>query len=268
MAGTGKRVAGCERVFGILVAGLLAAAVLAICMVAPTEKTMGIAQRIVYVHVSVAWLSLLFFVLVAGTGLVYLARRDLAWDQWSAAGAELGWLASSLTLLTGSLWAHDAWGTWWTWDPRLTTAFILWAIYSGYLIVRASLEDPHRRARFGAVLAIMGILDVPPIVLATRWFRGIHPVSPAMEPLMRVALALSLVGFSALFALLLVRRRVQLRLESLVAWLEQRVVERREREMASQLAVPHFSPFPSSRLAPDVEPVRPAPAGDGGSRLR
>jgi len=153
---------------------------------------------------------------------MYLVRRDLAWDQWAQSAAEVGWLCCSLTLLTGSLWAHNAWGTWWTWDPRLTTAFILWALYSGYLIVRASLEDPHRRARLGAVLAIIGILDVPAVVLATRWLRGMHPATPGMEPSMYVVLLISLVGFSAFFALLLVQRRRQLRLEGLLASLEQR----------------------------------------------
>ncbi|MFH1918793.1 MAG: cytochrome c biogenesis protein CcsA, partial [Planctomycetota bacterium] len=210
------------NLFLLATAGLLSAAILAVCLLAPTEETMGHAQRIVYIHVPVAWFALVSFVVMAGAGALYLIRRNLAWDQWSQAAAELGWLSSSLTLLTGSLWAHEAWGTWWTWDPRLTTAFILWAIYSGYLIVRASLEDPHRRARLGAVLAIVGILDVPLVVLATRWFRGIHPVSPGMEPSMRVVLLVSLAGFSAFFALLLARRRVGLGLESRLASLELR----------------------------------------------
>ena len=125
----------------MLVALVVAGAILAICLVAPTEQTMGHAQRIVYVHVAVAWFGLAGLLLAAAAGLGYLVRRELAWDQWAQAGAELGWLCSSLTLITGSLWAHEAWGTWWTWDPRLTTAFILWAIYSAYLLVRGSLEE-------------------------------------------------------------------------------------------------------------------------------
>jgi heme exporter protein C len=184
---------------------------------------MGDAQRILYVHVSVAWFSLASFVLMAGAGLMYLLRRSLEWDHWSQSAAEVGWVCSGLTLATGSFWAHEAWGTWWTWDPRLTTAFILWAIYSGCLLVRAGVEDPHRRARLGAILAILGILDVPLVALATRWYRGIHPVAPPMETPMRIALFASLLGFSAFFTLLLVRRRVQLRLESRIASLEQSV---------------------------------------------
>ncbi len=165
----------------VVVAGFLAAAVLAACFLAPTESSMGHAQRIVYVHVPVAWLGLLGFLVMAGSGVAYLARRDLRWDHWFQAAGELGWLCTGLTLVTGSLWAHEAWGTWWEWDPRLTTAFILWAIYSGILMVRSGLEDPHRRARVGAVLAVLGGLDVPLVVMATRWFRGLHPVAPEMD---------------------------------------------------------------------------------------
>ncbi len=206
----------------LLVSGLVAAAILAIFLFAPTERTMGDAQRIVYIHVPVAWVGLLGLVVTAGTGLMYLLRRDLAWDQWSQAAAELGWLCCGLTLVTGSCWAHAAWKTWWTWDPRLTTAFILWTILSGYLIVRAQLDDPHRRARLAAVVAIVGVLDVPLVILAARWFRGMHPASPQMDPSMRAVLLLSVVGFSAVFAMLFVRRRTQLRLEGLLNVLQQR----------------------------------------------
>ena len=213
---------------GILVAALVSGAVLAIFLLAPTEQTMGHTQRIVYIHVSVAWFGLVAFLIMAGAGLGYLVRRDLWWDHWSAAAAEVGWLCTSLTLLTGSLWARAAWQTWWTWDPRLTTAFVLWTIYSGCLVVRASLEDPHRRARVGAVLAILGVLDIPLVMMAARWFRGMHPVAPNMEPTMRLVLMFTVIAFSTLFASILAtnlsllsRRRGQLRLENLLALAQQ-----------------------------------------------
>ncbi len=205
----------------LLSAGLVIPAVAVALRWAPMEVTMGEAQRVLYVHVSVAWLSLLGFVVMAATSLAYLIRRDLRWDHWSLAAAELGWLCCSLTLVTGSLWAKAAWDTWWTWDPRLTTSFILWTIYSGCLIVRGSLSDSHQRARVAAVLAIVGMIDVPFVIMATRWFRTIHPVSPEMEPPMRFALMLCVVGFTGLFATLLVRRRSQLQLENLLKVFEQ-----------------------------------------------
>jgi heme exporter protein C len=197
----------------VLIGSLFAASMIAI-QLAPTEQTMGQTQRVMYVHVAVAWFSLLAFVAMSGFSLAYLVRRNLAWDQWSLATCEVGWLCATLTLITGSLWAHAAWGTWWTWDPRLVTSFLLWALYSGHLILRSGIEDLHQRARFCAVFAIVGVVDVPLVVMATRWFRGMHPVSPDMEASMRFALLMSVLGISAVMTLLLVRRRQQLHLET------------------------------------------------------
>ena len=183
----------------ISAAVLLAAAAPAIALLAPTEVTMGDAQRIVYFHVPVAWLGLLGLLIMAGAGAMYLRRRNLWWDQCSQAAAELGWLYCGLTLVTGSLWARNAWGTWWTWDPRLTSAFVLWMIYSGCLLLRAQVDETHRRARLSAVLAILGALDIPLVVVAAHWFRGIHPPSVAMDPAMHAVLLWSTVGFTVLF---------------------------------------------------------------------
>jgi len=209
-------------VWSVLCFGFGAAPMAAIFLLAPREETMGDAQRILYVHVSVAWFGLLCFLIMAGTGVIYLLRRDLSWDHWSQSAAELGWLCTALTLITGSLWAHAAWNTWWTWDPRLATTFVLWAICSAYLIVRGSLEDPHRRARLSAVLAILGAVDLPLVIMATGWFRGIHPAAPDMEPPMRAVLLVSIGSFSVLFSILLKRRRAQLRLAAMLALREEK----------------------------------------------
>ncbi len=188
-----------------------AAVVSAVVWLAPTEATMGNVQRILYVHVPAAWLSLLGLLVMAAAGALYLRTRNKAWDQWSQAAAELGWLCCGLTLATGSLWAHAAWGTWWTWDPRLTATFILWMIYSGCLILRSQVDDPRRRARLSAVFALVGTLDVPLVIVAVRWFRGIHPPTVTMEPAMRMALGMSIAAFTVLFCVLLVWRRSRLR---------------------------------------------------------
>ncbi len=209
----------------MLLSLLLSAVVPAVALLAPTEVTMGDAQRIVYIHVPVAWLGLLGLLLMAGTGATYLATRNLSWDQWSQAAAELGWLCCGLTLATGSLWAHSAWGTWWTWDPRLTSAFILWMIYSACLVLRSQLDDPHQRSRLSAIFAILGALDIPLVIVAAHWFRGMHPAAAAMEPAMRAVLGCSLIGFTGLFLVLLLCRRWQLRLLADRELSEQRAIE-------------------------------------------
>jgi heme exporter protein C len=199
---------------------LLGPALWMIFCYAPAESTMGDVQRILYLHVPVAWSALAACLAMGGCGVAYLVRRDLRWDRWSQAAAEVGWLCSTLTLATGSLWAREAWGVWWTWEPRLTSSLVLWFIYMGFFVVRSSLEDPQRRARVGAVLALLGVVDVPLILLATRWFRGVHPVAPEMDPRMRITLLAAGVGFVAFFALIAVVRRQQLDLAEQCACLE------------------------------------------------
>jgi heme exporter protein C len=174
----------------LIVACFLLSSMLTI-LVAPTEITMGDVQRILYVHVAVAWCGLASAVFMALCAVIYLGRRQLKWDHWSQAAAEVGWICATLTLVTGSIWAHEAWGTWWTWDPRLTSSLVLWLVYSGILLIRASMEEPHRRARLAGVLALVAVSDVPLVIMATRWFRGVHPVAPEMDWRMRVVLIVS-----------------------------------------------------------------------------
>ncbi len=208
---------------GVAVACLVLVALWMIFFVAPTEATMGDVQRIVYLHVSVAWCALVGCLAMGFCGVVYLATRRLAWDQRSQAAGEIGWLATTLTLMSGSAWAHEAWGTWWTWEPRLTSCLVLWIMFAGLFLVRSSIEDPHRRARIGGVLALAAMADVPLVFMATRWFRGVHPVTPDMDPAMRVVLLTSVVCFSTLFAYLATARRRQLALAERVAELQMTV---------------------------------------------
>lgn len=204
----------------LLLLWMLAPALLMIFLYAPTESTMGEVQRVVYLHVSMAWCGLGGCLVMGACGIVYLFRRDLVWDHWSQAAAEVGWLCSTLTLATGSLWARQAWGVWWTWEPRLTSTLILWLIFMGYFVTRASLEEPQRRARISAMLALLGVADVPLIVVATRWFRGVHPVAPEMDPRMQLTLVVAGVSFFAFFAVLTFLRRQQLELSEQCACLE------------------------------------------------
>jgi heme exporter protein C len=209
-----------RKVAGLLVACLVLTSLGLIFFVAPTEATMGDVQRILYLHVSVAWCGLAGCVAMACCGGIYLVHRRLEWDFWSQAAGEVGWLCTTLTLVTGSAWAHEAWGTWWTWEPRLTSSLVLWIFFAGIFLVRTSMEDPHRRGRISAVLALVGLCDVPLVIMATRWFRGVHPVTPEMDPTMRLVLFAAVFSFTVLFAFLVVQRRRQLELRERAIQLE------------------------------------------------
>jgi heme exporter protein C len=206
-----------RRTLGAVVAGSLVVCLVLVSLVliffaAPTEATMGDLQRILYLHVSVAWFGLAGYFAMACCGAMYLVRRRMEWDCWAQAWGELGWLCTTMTLISGSAWAHEAWGTWWTWEPRLTASLVLWVIYAGIFLVRSSIEAPCRRGRTSALLAIVGFCDVPLVIVATRWFRGVHPVAPEMEPGMYVVLLTSVISFSAFFVYLVVVRLRQLEL--------------------------------------------------------
>jgi len=158
------------------VTGLAVLAALYIDFVmAPTEREMGDVQRIFYFHVSSAWMMYVGFFLVAGASAVYLWNGSPTADRLAAAAAEVGVLFCSLVLITGPIWARPIWGVWWTWDPRLTMTVILWAIYASYLMLRAFGGGEEAIRRYAAVLGIVGVLDIPIIMVSVRLLRGIHP---------------------------------------------------------------------------------------------
>ena len=127
---------------------------------APLEAVMGQVQRIFYFHVATWWVGMLGLGLAAVSGVVYLATKNRKWDVVGLAAIEISIVFVLIGIVTGSIWARPAWNTWWTWDPRLTTATIMELIYLAYLMLRQSIDDPDRRARFGAVYAILGSLSV------------------------------------------------------------------------------------------------------------
>ena len=152
-----------------------AAAYLALVF-APTELVMGDVQRVFYFHVGTAWVGLLGFVLAALSGIVYLVTKDMRWDRFEVAAVEVSTMFFFITIVLGSIWARPAWNTWWTWDPRLTTAAVTELIYVAYFMLRQGIEDSERRARFGAVYALLGGLSAPITFMVIRLFRTIHPV--------------------------------------------------------------------------------------------
>lgn len=190
---------------------------------APREAVMGDVQRVFYFHVAAGWVGALAFLVAAVSGGIYLARRDRKWDKVAFASVEIGVIFTFINIVSGSIWARPIWNTWWTWDPRLVTATIMELIYLAYLMLRQGIEDPDRRARFGAVYSIVGFISVPITFLSIRIFRTIHPVvvgsgDPTAEgafdmtPDMRVAFFFSLFTFTMVYATLLWHR---LRLQDL-----------------------------------------------------
>lgn len=159
----------------ISIALLLTSAYMAL-FIAPTEAVMGNVQRVFYFHVGTAWTALIGFVFTAGLSVVYLVTKDLKWDRIQVAAIEVSLVFFLITIVLGSIWARPAWNTWWTWDPRLTTAAITELIYIAYFMLRQGIDDPDRRARFGAVYALIGGLSAPITFFAIRLFRTIHPV--------------------------------------------------------------------------------------------
>jgi len=178
---------------------------------APREAVMGEVQRVFYFHVAAGWVGALAFLVTAVAGVLYLARGNRRWDIVAQASVEIGVVFTLINIVSGSIWARPIWNTWWTWDPRLVTATVMELIYIAYLMLRQGLEDPGRRARFGAVYGILGFLSVPLTFLSIRIFRTIHPVvvgnsDPTaqgafdMTPRMLQAFMFSLMTFTFLYA--------------------------------------------------------------------
>ena len=171
-----------------------------------TEVTQGIAQRIFYVHVPAAWTSFLAFGLAALFSGMYLWLRDERLDRAAVSAAEGGMVFATIMLTTGPLWGKIAWGTYWTWEPRLTLTLLLWFIFLGYFLVRSSTENPEKGNRHAAVVAIVGALDIPFIHLSVIWFRSLHPAPVVIKPEgptlpgdMLTTLLMSLGAFTVLF---------------------------------------------------------------------
>ncbi len=205
------------KVLDFLAVSTLVTATALVFFYAPLERVMGLVQKVFYFHVAAGWVGMLGFLVAAVAGGVYLAKGDRRWDIVGLAAVEIGMAFAFINVVTGSIWARPIWNTWWTWDPRLTTATIMLLIYAAYLMLRAGMEEPERRARFGAVYAIVGFLSVPLTFFSARLFRTIHPVvigtnQPGAEgafdmtPPMRLVFFFSLLTFSVLFADLLWHR--------------------------------------------------------------
>jgi len=201
-------------VLNILSAVLVTGALALILFFTPEEAQMGAVQKVFYFHVAVAWAGMLSFVVAAVGGAFYLIKREMRWDWLSLAAVEVGIVFGLAAILSGMIWAHPIWNTWWVWEPRLTTTAIMELIYLAYFILRGALNTPEAKARLGAVFAIVSVITVPLTFFSIRLYRTIHPVVFAtntgtaftMSPRMWAAFIASLIAFTVLLAALIWNR--------------------------------------------------------------
>lgn len=184
---------------------------------APPEVTMGPVQKVFYFHVATAWVGMLGFMVAGVAGVQYLRTESEKWDIAGLGAVEISLVFFMVAIIMGSIWARPIWNTWWTWDPRLTTAAIVELIYAAYLLLRSGVDDPGKRARFSAIYAIFGFFSVPLTFTSIRLLRTIHPVVIGsaeaasqggfnMDAPMKTAFFFSLAAFSVFFADLLWHR--------------------------------------------------------------
>jgi heme exporter protein C len=187
---------------------------------APRETVQGNVQRIMYLHVPSVLTAYLAFALVFLGSVGYLLTRRAGWDRLALAAAEPGVLFTGITIASGSIWGKPTWGTWWTWDARLTSTAVLFLVYVGYLLLRGMVDEPDRRARAAAVVGILGAANIPIVHFSVTWWRALHqpaailgPGSAPMPLWMKMALAINWLAFTLVFAYFLTRRMEIARLE-------------------------------------------------------
>ena len=220
-----------DRVLPVVATIAMLAALWCVFMYVPNERMQGAVQRIFYFHVNAAWAAFLGFFVAAGASAMFLWRGHAEYDRLAVAAVEIGMMFCTMVLITGPIWARPIWGAWWTWDPRLTMTVILWTVYAVYLVLRSGAREDPQIARYAAVLAVIGVLDVPLIMISVRLWRGIHPSvisAPANkggleDPRMVVALLVTLVAFALLFLWLFWLRYEGLRLRDALQRVEDRM---------------------------------------------
>jgi len=176
----------------------------------PLEALQGPAQKILYLHAPAAWVAFMAFGLVALVSVLYLWLREDRLDRIAESSAEVGVVFTTVVLVTGPLWGKPIWGAYWTWDARLTLTLFLWFIYLAYMVLRGAVEDRAMRARYSAVLGILGALLIPFIHLSVYLFRTLHPKPILMKPgapslpgEMLMSLLLAFASFTLLYVALL-----------------------------------------------------------------
>ncbi|MGD8244918.1 MAG: cytochrome c biogenesis protein CcsA [Anaerolineae bacterium] len=208
-----------QDLFGLALVGASGVVVIValgmVFLYAPRELTMGDVQRIFYFHVASAWVGFFGFFVTFLAGIGYLVTGKRRLDIVGLASVEVGLTFITMTVVTGALWARPVWGTYWTWEPRLTISAVQLLIYVAYGMLRASIESAEQRARLAAVYGVVAFVTVPLSWFAIRWWRTIHPdiltggEGMTLTPQMVHTLVVAIVAFTTLYATLL-RQRIRL----------------------------------------------------------
>lgn len=193
------------------------------------SETGRYAQRIIYFHIPTAWVGFLAFFITFVGGVGFLRTQKRIWDIVALSSAEIGTVFMLGVLVSGSIWARPAWGVWWVWDERLTISLVQFLVYVGYLMLRSTVEDPSRRARFAAVYGIVAFISVPINFIAIRMWRTQHPLMFGTEqgglaPSMMFTFFFCLVAFTVWYAALMWHRVRLERLRDDVEALKQRIL--------------------------------------------
>ncbi len=221
-----------------LAAALFLAGLVGGLVLAPADYQQGESFRIIYVHVPSAWLSMFAYLVMAGAGATSLIWRVKLMDAIARAAAPLGASFTALALATGSLWGKPMWGTWWVWDARLTSELLLLLLYLGYMALQSAIDDRRAAARAGAVLAVVGVVNIPIIHYSVEWWSTLHQPAtitrlgaPAMATSMLIPLLLMALAFQLLFfALLFIRVRSELlEFEQRASWVREILRQARSR---------------------------------------
>ena len=190
-------------------------------LVAPADYQQGESYRIMFVHVPAAWMSMFIYMMLAGAGAIGLVWNIKLADMMATASAPIGASFTFLALATGSLWGKPMWGTWWVWDARLTSELILFFLYIGFMALQAAIDDPRRAARAGALLALVGVVNIPVIHFSVQWWNTLHqPASissvskigaPSIHPSMLYPLLIMAIGFTVFYVtVMLMRMRAEI----------------------------------------------------------
>ena len=192
----------------VLTGLLISIVVITIFLMLPPQKELGEVSRIFFFHVPVAWVTVLAFLFAMINSILYLSKKDPVYDTQAAVASQLGFLFAILATVSGAIFAKSAWGSYWNWDPRETSIFILLLIYGAYLALRSAIEAEDRKANLSAVYSILAFITVPFLVFVVpRVFQSLHPADSVINSRIKIQIPFpvlsiflcSLLGFSLLF---------------------------------------------------------------------